>query len=233
MKYLADTFDFGAETGSDTKPAMQVLENRLQALQQQLDNIPPSAPTARAHLQVEQSRLLIDLEQHDAAWQLARSAFDALISAEDWQAAVEACDVLFRSEHGDALVALGQGVWLAVTFPIDPELTVAILQHIVENTPADSDGAAVAAAAAAYVVELRCHGKQYDDLSFYTQQMLGSVAREHSNIHDQQDFSRWLQRLELDQPDKMLVRLRNVVDVLVQDDWWIDREGIRRQLPDD
>ena len=231
MKYLNNTFDLGAETGSDTKPSVQVLENRLQALQEQLEST--SEPAECAHLKIEQSHLLIDLERRDVAWQLAREAFDTLISAEDWQAAIEACDALFRSAHDDALIALGQGVWLAVTFPIDPELTVAMLQHIVENTPADSDGAAVAAATAAYVVELRCHGKQYDDLSFYTQQMLGSVAREHSEIHDQQNFSRWLQQLELDQPDKMLVRLRNVVDVLVQDNWWIDRDAIRQQLPDD
>jgi len=35
----------------------------------------------------------------------------------------------------------------------------------------------------------------------------------------------------LDKPDKFLVRLRNVIDVLVQDEWWIDREAIQAELP--
>ena len=37
---------------------------------------------------------------------------------------------------------------------------------------------------------------------------------------------------DLGQPDRFLVRLRNIVDVLVQDDWWIDREAIHARLPD-
>jgi hypothetical protein len=42
-----------------------------------------------------------------------------------------------------------------------------------------------------------------------------------------------VRRLELDEPDKFLVRLRNVVDVLVQDDWWIDRDAIQSRLTTD
>lgn len=230
MKYLADRFDLGAETGADAKPSQPVLQASLQSLQQRLQQLAPDA-TEHARLQVECAHLLIELEQPVEAWQTARAAFDELTAAADWEAAIEACDAMFRSDQDGALAALGQGVWLAVTFPIEPELSVAMLQHIVNSTPADADGAAVAAAAASYIVELRCSGKQYDDLSFYTQQMLGSVARQHSGINDQAQFERWLVRLELDQPEKMLVRLRNVLDVLVQDDWWIDRDQIRRQLP--
>jgi len=37
----------------------------------------------------------------------------------------------------------------------------------------------------------------------------------------------------LNDPDKFLVRLRNVVDVLVQDDWWFDRDALHAQLPED
>jgi hypothetical protein len=40
-----------------------------------------------------------------------------------------------------------------------------------------------------------------------------------------------MDRLELREPDKFLVRLRNVVDVLVQDDWWFDREALQARLP--
>ena len=40
-----------------------------------------------------------------------------------------------------------------------------------------------------------------------------------------------MEKRELKEPDKFLVRLRNVVDVLVQDDWWFDRESLRARLP--
>ena len=35
------------------------------------------------------------------------------------------------------------------------------------------------------------------------------------------------------QPDKFLVRLRNIVDVLVQEDWWFDRDELRARIPED
>ena len=232
MNYLPNVYDMGAETGTDAAPSQAALLARLQAIQQSL-NEPGLTALERARLQIEAGRLQVDVGQVKTAWDNARAAFDVCVAKAEWQTAVEACDVMFRSEQAGSLSALGQGVWLAVTFPIEPELSVAMLQHIVEATPTDADGAAVAAACAAYIVALRCEGKQYEDLSFYTQQMLSTVARRHSGINQQQDFDAWMSRLELDQPDKFLVRLRNVVDVLVQDDWWIDRAAIRAQLPPD
>ena len=54
-----------------------------------------------------------------------------------------------------SLAALGQGIWLAVTYPIDPELTIELLTHVVDDTPDDADGAAVAATAAMFVADMR------------------------------------------------------------------------------
>ena len=93
------------------------------------------------------------------------------------------------------------------------------------------DGAAIAAAVAHYVADLRTQGKERENLTFYTAQLLSAVAHRHSGVEQQPEFETWTRRLELDQPEKFLIRLRNVVDVLVQDDWWIDREAIQAELP--
>ena len=66
---------------------------------------------------------------------------------------------------------------------------------------------------------------------FFATQILGNVARRHSGIDSQQAFDLWMDRLELREPEKFLVRLRNVVDVLVQDEWWFDREALQERLP--
>jgi hypothetical protein len=122
---------------------------------------------------------------------------------------------------------------LAVTFPVDAELTVAMLQHIIDETPEDSDGAAVAAATASYIVDMRsAEGKQRDNLMLFTNHMLGTVARRHGDVSKQEQFDYWMEKLELNDPAKFLARLRNIVDVLVQDDWWVDREAIWASLPD-
>jgi hypothetical protein len=39
--------------------------------------------------------------------------------------------------------------------------------------------------------------------------------------------------MELSNPALFLPRLRNIVDVLVQDEWWFDREALQAALPVD
>jgi hypothetical protein len=232
VKHLNDQFDLGAESQEDSAASVEALEAQLTAVQERLNENAPQidAPQWR-QLALQEGRLLVALERGSAAWQSGRVCFDRFAAARLWSETIEAARIMFQSGEPDALVALGHGVWLAVTFPVDPELSVALLQDIIEETPDDSDGAAVAAAVAAYVVELRAEGKERESLSFFTNQMLGTVARRHSGIEDQDAFDQWISRLELNDPARFLPRLRNVVDVLVQDDWWIDRDAIQASLP--
>ncbi len=189
-------------------------------------------PLERAKKQLEIGRSLKAIDRGSEAWPWAREAFDTFAQNDEWEWAADACDVLSQCDQGASLAALGHGIWLAVTFPIDPDLTLALLQHLVDDTPDDSDGAAVAAATAMFIADVRTEGQQRKDLRFFASQLLGQVARRHSHVENQAQFQAWVERLELDQPDKFLVRLRNVVDVLVQEDWWIDRDAIHASLPD-
>ena len=164
------------------------------------------------------------------AWERPRG-IRYLSRPENWEGAVQACDILFLSDRPESLAALGQGIWLAVTFPIDPELTVAMLQHVVDETPPDSDGAAVAATVAHYVVDLRAEGRVREDLMFYTNQLLATVARRHSQVKARRPSTNGSRNSNSNDPALFLPRLRNVVDVLVQDEWWIDRDAICAKLP--
>lgn len=234
MKYLKQPeFYVDADSAEDTGQPTVLLEKRAEELREELIELPAGfAPVMRADLLLELARVLVRLEGMTDAWDAAREAFDIYIQAENWEGGVQACDVLFAADQPDSLAALGHGIWLAVTYPVDPELTVAMLQHVIDETPADSDGAAVAATVASYVVDMRMpEGKDRDNLMFYANQMLASVARRHADVHDQAAFDKWFKRLELDDPAKFLVRLRNVVDVLVQENWWIDREALQARLP--
>ncbi len=230
MKSPRDGIDLGAESFDETEVSRAALETRLAALSERLRESDDDAP-ATAELKLQQAQVLLELGRNEAAWKTARSGFETLIAGERWAPAVRACEILFLCERPESLAALGQGVWLAVTFPVDPELTLALLQHIIDQTPDDSDGAAIAAATAAYVVDLRTEGAQHDELRFFAAQMLGSVARRHSGIEEQSEFDAWMKRLELYQPERFLVRLRNVIDVLVQDNWWFDVAQIHAKLP--
>jgi hypothetical protein len=69
-----------------------------------------------------------------------------------------------------------------------------------------------------------------DELTFFTSQMLASVADKHSHITDQSTFDLWRKTLKLDEPEVFLKKLSGAVDQLVNDKWWIDRDKIKKKL---
>jgi hypothetical protein len=229
-RYLTDT---AADSVVNRGAEQAALETHLQALEEKLATLARSrAPISeRADIELQMARTLVGMDRGEEAWALGRQVFDVFMAHEDYESAADACDVLFQAGQPESIQALGQGIWLAVTYPIDPELSVALLTHVVEETPDDADGAAVAATTALFIADIRAQGSQRENLMFFASQALGNVARRHSGVDDQASFDYWMEKLELREPEKFLVRLRNVVDVLVQDDWWFDRETLQEKLP--
>lgn len=209
------------------------IEGQLAELQQQLVQLPEAAPPLqRAGLLLEIARAQQLLGRGADAWPMGRTALGIFAEHRAWEAAADTCDVLYQCDQPDSLIALGNGIWLGVTFPIDPEISVHLLSHVIDDTPDDSDGAAVAAATALFLADARAPaGPDRERLIFFANQLLGKVARRHSSVENQDQFAFWVDKLELNDPDKFLVRLRNVVDVLVQDDWWIDRDALQHDIP--
>ncbi len=234
MKYLqTETIMGDNDSAEDALPSTQKIERRLAELQQQLAGLDATAPlTERLQLGLDSGYALLELNRFDEASALARPLLDRALEANLWQQAVEACDIMFQSDQTDSVAALAHGIWLSVTFPIDPELTVAMLQHLIDETPDRSDGAAVAAAVANYIVDLRADEQSRENLLFFTNQLMGQVARRHSQVEEQEIFDFWVQQLELDQPEKFLPRLAKVLDLLVNGNWWYDRDALRALIPD-
>jgi hypothetical protein len=235
LKYIKEDPAVGnADSSEDAKESTGVLERLVAGLREQIAELSPQAETLRrADLLLQLGRALVRLEKRPEAWAAAREAFDLYMAEQAWEGAAQACDILFLSDQPQSLAALGQGIWLAVTYPVDPELSVALLQHVVDETPPDADGAAVAAVMAYYLADLRAREPQREHLLIYANQVLATVARRHSGVEGQQDFEKWIEDMELNDPARFLPRLRNIVDVLVQDDWWFDREALQSALPVD
>jgi hypothetical protein len=235
LKYIKEDPAVGnADSSDDARESTAILERLVASLRGELAELSLNADRLRrADLLLQLGRALVRLEKFSEAWPMARDAFDLYLAEQAFEGAAQACDILFLCDHPASLAALGQGIWLAVTYPVDPELSVALLQHVVDETPPDADGAAVAAVTAYYVVDLRAREPQREHLLLYTNQLLATVARRHSDVDGQQNFDRWIDAMELNDPARFLPRLRNVVDVLVQDDWWFDREALQAALPAD
>jgi hypothetical protein len=228
-----DQMVIGDKSGIDlaeSRPSLQALlkehEQHLQALSADCD------PLERARLRLDIAETLLALQRRKESWDIAREVFDVFTSAEAWQDAIEACDVLFQCEQEQSLAALGNGVWLAVTFPVPAQLTVAMLQHIVDETPDTSDGAAVAAMAAHYIADLRTEGKEHESLTFFTNQLVAGVAKRHRGIENDPEMIRmWTEILGLNDVKELLSRLALILDTITGGNWWVDRDALRARLP--
>lgn len=233
MKYLqSDSFIGGNECSDDAISSSKLVEIHLDELDDKISALGPDAPAVESlPLATERGYALLELNRFDQAWPFARNILDQAIANACWLQAVEACDIMFQTELDESIKALAHGIWLSITFPVDPELSVAMLQHLIDESPDRSDGAAVAAATASYIADLRAVDDQRESLQFFTIQLLGQVARRHSQVEEQEIFDFWVQQLELDDPGKFLPRLAQVLDVLTDGDWWFDRDQLRDMIP--
>ena len=203
------------------------LTKQLAAKLQEMNDQAGATPLARARMQLDVAEILLALERKSEAWILAREAFTAALAHDAWADAVEACDVLYQCGQPESVAALGMGEWLSVSFPVDPELTLALLLHVVDETPSNSDGAAIAAVVARYVIDLRADDENHESLSFLANNLIGQVAERHSNVRDQTALDRWMDKLELRDPQIFLPRLGLVVNTIVGGAWWFDRDELR------
>ena len=218
--------------GVDVAETRAAIEQQLAEYEAHLAAMPANAPAVeRARVVLDMAEALLGLDRKAEAWQAVLPLIDPLVAADAWQEAVEACDILYQTEQEDSIVALGHGVWLGVTYPIKAQTTVTMLSHVIDETPPDSDGAAVAAMVAHYIAGLRTEGKERESLTFLTTQLIAKVAKRHRNIEDQATLNTWINMYELNNIEKLFPRLALIVDAIVGKQWWFDRDELRTRLP--
>lgn len=191
-------------------------------------------PLERAELQHDIAEIMLDSGgsgMPEAAWGLAKEAFVIYMEHDKIEEAVNSCDVLYRTELPAAVVALGHAMWLSVTYPIDPELSIVMMKNLIDDTPPKSDGAAVAAVTAHYIADLRLKDEKRESVMFLTKNLITQVAERHSNVKDQGQLNFWMDKLELNDPADFLPKLAQVIDAIVAGDWWFDRDELRAKLP--
>lgn len=219
---------------SDPAASAEYIQKYLEDKEQQLKALPDGASDLdRARINLDIAEAKVGITRGDEAWDLARTALDIFLADECWQEAVEACDVLYQSNQPASLVALAHGVWLAVTYPIDPQLTINMLGYVIDETPPSADGAAVAAITAHYIADIRGKENQRKSLMFLTNEMVTNVAKAHSQVEDKEALSAWMEKLRLHDPADFLPKLALVLGALVPaDQWWFDRDALRDRIPD-
>jgi len=219
-------------SGQDLGDARVFFEKELQKLMQQLAGLGDKAEVVDvAKVKLDIARAQLGLSEHLTCWQEARPLVKTFIEGGCFQQAVEACELLYLSEQDDSITALGHACWLAVTYPVEPALSVDMLSYIIDETPDNSDGAAVASVAALYLAELRSKNEEKESLMFLAKQLIAMVAKRHRGIEDEEHIEIWIEMLELNNLDELFARLGKIIDAIVGNNWWFDRDELRAKLP--
>jgi len=219
-------------SGQDLGDARVFFEKELQQLMQQLTELGDKAEAVDvAKVKLDIARAQLGLSEHLTCWQEARPLVKTFIEGDCFQQAVEACELLYLSEQEESITALGHACWLAVTYPVEPALSVDMLSYIIDETPDNSDGAAVASVAALYLAELRAKDEEKESLMFLAKQLIAMVAKRHRGIEDEKSIEIWIEMLELNNLDELFARLGKVIDAVVGTNWWFDRDELRARLP--
>ena len=222
----------GILESSTDEESRAYLEEQLKNHQFELSQLSrDAAPEDIAKVKMDLANVQLGLEQNENAWNEAKAAFDIYISKEDWASAIEACDIMYQTDQPASIQALVHGVWLSVTYPVDPEYTIGMLSYIIDETPNNSDGAAVAAATAHYIVGVRASEEKHDSLSFLTKNMITKVAQRHSDVNSQDKLNFWMEKMNLNEPEKFLPMMSTVIDAIANGQWWFDRDALRDKLP--
>ncbi len=218
---------------SSDQESFEAYQQHLDAALNKLKALPKSSTEPeKAIINLDIAAAQIGLGQKSQAWTTAREAFDIFIKHHQWQEAVEACETLYLTDEHASINALAQGIWLAITFPIAAQTTLTMLNYVIDETPKESDGAALAAVTAHYIVDMRSDDDKREDLMFLSKNMLTKVAERHSNIESQGALDIWMQKLDLLEPSVFLPRLAKVLDIIILDNWWFDRKELRQLIPD-
>ncbi len=220
---------------SEASESRDFLKQTLKEKQTLISQLTPSSTDIeRADLHLDVSEIMLEVAEAgmpEAAWGLAKEAFLIYMDKHQYEDAVKALDCLYRTELPSSLVALGHAMWLSVTYPIDPELSIVMMKNLIDDTPAKSDGAAVAAVTAHYIADLRLEGEKRESVMFLTTNLIAQVAERHSNVKDQGQLNFWMDKLELNDPNSFLPKLAQVIDAIVAENWWFDKEELRSKLP--
>lgn len=209
------------------------LEQELKEHSQHYKELPEHCePIEKAKLELDMAECYLGLDQKAEAHSWSHQALSVFKEHKEWNSVIDACDIIYNCEEKDAIIALGNGIWLAMTFPVDPNITVNLLHHIIDETPDDSDGAAVAAMLAHYIAETRAENQEKENLTFLTTQIIAKVAERHRGIKDQSTLNTWIAMYELDDIAKLLEKLAIILDAITAKQWWYDKEAIRAELPD-
>ncbi|MEO5345399.1 MAG: hypothetical protein H7834_03350 [Magnetococcus sp. YQC-9] len=164
-------------------------------------------------------------------WNEDRIALDQLSREGNW---VDVLAILRRlsTKHKNKEIykALAQRVWVGLKTDAPAIEVVQSLFHLLNTLGPRHDLAPSICALAHLLAKHRTPDHADHDLAIGQSQQMFSLVCDAYNIIGEEPFQIWVQAKGLDDPDSYIPSILKGLEIMVGDEWWIDRDKLQNEL---
>ncbi|NGZ06702.1 MAG: hypothetical protein G8237_10130 [Magnetococcales bacterium] len=164
-------------------------------------------------------------------WNEDRIALDQLSREGQWP---EVLTILKRlstkHKNKDIYKALAQRIWVGLKTEAPAIEVVQALFHLLNTLGPRHELAPAICALAHLLAKHRTPDHEDRDLAIGQSQQMFSLVCDTLKVIGEEAFQIWVKAMHLDDPDHYIPTILKGLEMMVGDEWWIDRDQLQRSL---
>ena len=162
-------------------------------------------------------------------WRLNKAAVARFSRNGHWQETLELLTNLSKKQKTHEIYkALAQRVWVALKCDIAVTDVVLALFHLLNTLGPRHEIAGPVVALAHLMAKHRTPDHPDQALAQAQAQQMFSLVLDAAGIEGDEAFGKWVTDNRLDDPNHYVPIVLNGLEIMVGDDWWIDREALQK-----
>ncbi|MBF0583137.1 MAG: hypothetical protein HQL80_02745 [Magnetococcales bacterium] len=162
-------------------------------------------------------------------WRLNKAAVGRFSRNGQWKEALELLTALSKKQKSHEIYkALAMRVWIALKTDAAVTDVVLALFHLLNTLGPQHEVAGPIAALAHLMAKHRTPDHPDRALAQGQSQQMFSLVMDSVGIVGDDAFKKWVAQNRLDDPEYYVPIVLNCLEVMVGDEWWIDREALQR-----
>ena len=164
-------------------------------------------------------------------WQMNIRAVRHLSRVGNWPEVLKLLrNLSTKNQNPEVYKALGQQIWVALKSDAPAVDVVQSLFHWLNTLGPAHELAGHVAALANLVVQMRTPDHPEQGLAQGQAQQMFSLVCGTLGIEGREAFDAWVRAKHLDDPDQFIPVVMEGLELMVGEEWWIDRQALHREM---
>ena len=161
-------------------------------------------------------------------WRLNKAAIARYSRSGHWKEALDLLTILSKKQKNyEIYKALAQRVWVALKSNAPVTEVVLALYHLLNTLGPRHEIAGPIAALAHLMAKHRTPDHPDQALAQAQSQQMFALVMEVRGVVGDENFAQWVAENHLDDPNHYIPIVLKGLEIMVGDDWWIDREKLQ------